>query len=198
MKPSIYTRTGDKGRTRIGGGQAVEKNDARIDAFGEVDHINSWCGLVEASLIKDGHSEDIRKDLHTIQQFLFDCTSDLSIPNGHRDYKITGEHVTWLEERIDHYDPELPEIMYFIIPGGSESASWLHILRTETRNVERKIVTFMQAEPEQVNPFVLKFINRLSDYFFVVARLMNTRQGIEDVPYERSERVFHISNDKRK
>lgn len=198
MKPSIYTRTGDKGRTRIGGGQAVEKNDARIDAFGEVDHINSWCGLVEASLIKDGHSEDIRKDLRTIQQFLFDCTSDLSIPNGHRDYKITGEHVTWLEERIDHYDPELPEIMYFIIPGGSESASWLHILRTETRNVERKIVTFMQAEPEQVNPFVLKFINRLSDYFFVVARLMNTRQGIEDVPYERSERVFHISNDKRK
>ena len=198
MKPSIYTRTGDKGRTRIGGGQAVEKNDARIDAFGEVDHINSWCGLVEASLIKDGHSEDIRKDLRTIQQFLFDCTSELSIPNGHRDYKITGEHVTWLEGRIDHYDPELPEIMYFIIPGGSESASWLHVLRTETRNVERKIVTFMQAEPEQVNPCVLKFINRLSDYFFVVARLMNTRQGIEDVPYERSERVFHVSKEKRK
>ncbi|MGP6139064.1 MULTISPECIES: cob(I)yrinic acid a,c-diamide adenosyltransferase [unclassified Jeotgalibaca] len=197
MKPSIYTRTGDKGKTRIGGGKAVDKNDARVDAFGEVDHINSWCGLVEATLAKENHAEDVQQDLRIIQQFLFDCTSDLSIPKGHREYKITTEHIEWLEGRIDAYDAIPPEILYFIIPGGTVAASWLHVLRTETRNAERTIVSFMQADPEEVNPFVLKFVNRLSDYFFVVARVMNVRNDVVDVPYERSEKVFHVSREKR-
>lgn len=198
MKPSIYTRTGDKGRTRIGGGTAVNKNDARVDAFGEVDHINSWCGLVEATLAVDEKASDIREDLRVIQQFLFDCTSDLSIPKGHRDYKIMAEHITWLEGRIDALDSIAPEIQYFIIPGGTVAASYLHVLRTETRNAERTIVRFIQEEPEEVNPFVLKFVNRLSDYFFVVARVMNVRHEIEDVQYERSEKVFHVSRENRK
>lgn len=198
MKPSIYTRTGDKGRTRIGGGTAVNKNDARVDAFGEVDHINSWCGLVEATLAVDEKASDIRADLRVIQQFLFDCTSDLSIPKGHRDYKIMAEHITWLEGRIDALDSIAPEIQYFIIPGGTVAASYLHVLRTETRNAERTIVRFIQEEPEEVNPFVLKFVNRLSDYFFVVARVMNVRHEIEDVQYERSEKVFHVSRENRK
>lgn len=197
MKPAIYTRTGDKGKTRIGGGTAVDKNDARVDAFGEVDHINSWCGLVEATLATDEKASDIREDLRVMQQFLFDCTSDLSIPKGHRDYKITAEHIEWLEGRIDALDSIAPEIQYFIIPGGTVAASYLHVLRTETRNAERTIVRFMQEEPEEVNPFVLKFVNRLSDYFFVVARVMNVRHEIEDVQYERSEKVFHLSREKR-
>jgi len=197
MKPAIYTRTGDKGRTRIGGGMAVDKNDARVDAFGEVDHINSWCGLVEATLVTDEKASDIREDLRVIQQFLFDCTSDLSVPKGHREYKITAEHLTWLEGRIDALDAIAPEIQYFIIPGGMVAASYLHVLRTETRNAERTLVRFMQVEPEEVNPFVMKFVNRLSDYFFVVARVMNVRHEVADVPYERSEKVFHVSREKR-
>lgn len=197
MKPSIYTRTGDKGKTRIGGGMAVDKNAARVDAFGEVDHLNSWCGLVEATLAADEKADDIRQDLRTIQQFLFDCTSDLSIPKGHREYKISADHVTWLEGRIDTYDAEVSEILYFIIPGGTVAASYLHVLRTETRNAERTVVRFMQEEPEEVNPFVLKFINRLSDYFFVIARVMNARHDVADVPYKRSEKVFHVSREKR-
>lgn len=197
MKPSIYTRTGDRGKTRIGGGKAVDKNDARVDAFGQVDALNSWSGLVEATLASENKADDIREDLRIIQQFLFDCTSDLSIPKGHRDYKISAEHIKWLESRIDAYDSIPPEIMYFIIPGGTVAASWMHVLRTETRNAERTIVSFMQEEPEEVNPYVLKFVNRLSDYFFVVARVMNVRHDIPDVPYERSEKVFHVSREKR-
>ncbi|AZP03957.1 cob(I)yrinic acid a,c-diamide adenosyltransferase [Jeotgalibaca ciconiae] len=197
MKPSIYTRTGDKGKTRIGGGKAVEKNDARINAFGEVDHINSWCGLVEASLAKNPYAGDIREDIRTIQQFLFDCTSDLSVPQGYRDYKITGEHIEWLEGLVDRYSEEPPETFYFIIPGGTEAASWMHVLRTTTRNAERSLVTFIQEEPEEVNPHVLKFVNRLSDYFFIVARVLNVRNEVADVPYDRSEKVFHVSREKR-
>ena len=197
MKPPIYTRTGDTGKTRIGGGTAVEKNDARVDAFGELDHVNSWCGLVEATLAKDKHADDIRKDLRTIQQFLFDCTSDLSVPSGHRENKITAEHIQWLEQKIDEHSKETSEIQYFIIPGGTEASGWMHVLRTTTRNAERKVVTFMQAEPEEVNPFVLKFVNRLSDYFFEVARVLNERNKVEDIAYERSEKVFYLSKEER-
>lgn len=197
MKPSIYTRTGDKGRTRLGGGKAVYKNDLQVDAFGDIDHLNSLCGLARTYVQKDEHAIDIQEDLLTIQQFLFDCSSDLSIPKGHREYKITQQHIDWLEEKINVYDEEPPEILYFIIPGGTEAASWLHVLRTTTRNTERKIVSFMQAEPEEGNPFVLTFINRLSDYFFVIARVLNVRNNTEDVPYERSEKVFHVSREKR-
>ncbi|UJF16120.1 cob(I)yrinic acid a,c-diamide adenosyltransferase [Jeotgalibaca sp. MA1X17-3] len=197
MKPPIYTRTGDKGKTRIGGGTAVGKSDHRVEAFGELDHVNSWCGLVEATLAKDAYAEDIRKDLRITQQFLFDCTSDLSVPHGYREYKITADHLTWLEEKIDTYSKETSEIQFFIIPGGTESSSWLHVLRTTTRNAERKVVAFMQAEPEEVNPFVLKFVNRLSDYFFEVARVINQRNQVEDVAYERSEKVFHLSKEER-
>lgn len=197
MKPSIYTRTGDKGDTRIGGGKAVRKNAARLEAFGELDHVNSWCGLAEAVLAKGENTQDLREDLRIIQQFLFDCTTDLSIPKGHREYKITPDHIAWLEGKIDQYSDEAPEILYFIIPGGSEASSWLHVLRTTTRNAERKIVSFLDAEPDEVNPHVLKFVNRLSDYFFVIARVANARLGVEDVPYERSERVFHVSKEKR-
>lgn len=197
-KPPIYTRTGDTGRTRLGGGKAVYKNDDQVEAFGEVDHINSWCGLAVSVLVKEEKVQDIRADLLEIQQFLFDCTSDLSIPKGHREYKIGEEHVAWLEDRINQYSEEPPETMYFIIPGGTEAASWMHVLRTTTRNAERKIVSFMQESPEEGNPFVLKFVNRLSDFFFVVARVLNVRQGTEDVPYQRSEKVFHVSKEKRK
>ena len=130
-----------------------------------------------------------------IQQFLFDCSSDLSIPKGHREYKIAQDHIDWLEKKIDGYSEEPEETQYFIIPGGTELASWFHILRTTTRDAERRIVTFMEQEPEEVNPFVLKFINRLSDYLFVVARVANARKGVPDVPYERSEKVFRISGE---
>ncbi|WP_373836579.1 cob(I)yrinic acid a,c-diamide adenosyltransferase [Jeotgalibaca arthritidis] len=197
MSYSIYTRTGDKGKTRIGGGKAVEKNHARIHAFGEVDHINSWCGVLEAKLSQDDQATDIQSDIRTIQQFLFDCTSDLSVPRGHREDKITASHIEWLEGLIDRYSTEPPETMYFIIPGGTEASSWAHVLRTTTRNAERVIVTFMQDEPNEVNPFVLTFINRLSDYFFVIARVLNVRHDQVDVPYERSEKVFHVSKETR-
>lgn len=192
MKYSIYTRTGDKGNTRIGGGKALPKNAERIEAFGALDGLNSWFGLVGT---KNDCGEDIQEDMALIQQFLFDCSSDLSIPKGHREYKIAQDHIDWLEKKIDGYSEEPEETQYFIIPGGTELASWFHILRTTTRDAERRIVTFMEQEPEEVNPFVLKFINRLSDYLFVVARVANARKGVPDVPYERSEKVFRISGE---
>ena len=191
MKYKIYTRTGDEGKTRLGGGQAVSKNAKRVEAYGEIDDLNSWFGLVQS---KVDIGEDIKADIALIQQLLFDCSTDLSIPKGHREYKMTKEHIVWLESRIDNYSDEPEETQYFIIPGGTELAGWFHILRTTTRNAERRIVDFLEEEPEEVNPFVLQFINRLSDYLFILARVANARKGVPDVPYERSEKVFRVAN----
>jgi len=188
MKPTIYTRTGDKGKTRIGGGKALSKNAKRVEAYGEIDDLNSWFGLVQTKI---DIGEDVKTDVALIQQLLFDCSTDLSIPKGYRDYKMTKEHIVWLENRIDSYSEEPEETQYFIIPGGTELAGWFHILRTTTRNAERRIVDFLEEEPEEVNPFVLQFINRLSDYLFILARVANVRKGVQDIPYERSEKVFH-------
>lgn len=132
--------------------------------------------------------EDLTAELLTIQHELFDCGGDLAIVTERKDYKLTEESVSFLETRIDAYTAEAPELKKFILPGGSKGASLLHIARTITRRAERRVVALMKSE--EIHETVLRYLNRLSDYFFAAARVVNARSGIGDVEYERSAIVF--------
>lgn len=183
----LYTKTGDAGNTKLVGGRTVSKASERVASYGTIDELNSWLGylLIQVNPL---HS-DIRYDIEMIQQVLFDCGTDLATPDGHRDYRVDETQVTWLEDRIDMYAAEPPLIEQFIIPGGTLDASLLHIARTTTRRAERHIVGLMSTD--KINAAVLRFVNRLSDYFYAVARAVNARQGTADVFYQNSDNVFH-------
>jgi cob(I)alamin adenosyltransferase len=182
----IYTRTGDKGQTSIIGGR-VEKDDIRVHAYGTVDEVNSFVGQAMTELTPETFS-DILAELEKIQHELFDCGGDLSTIEGKRPYKVTKDMVTFLEERIDSYIEEAPELERFILPGGSKASAIVHLARTITRRAERHIVTL--AKVESINEIALQYVNRLSDYFFALARVINAREGVKDVEYERSAIVF--------
>ena len=182
----IYTRTGDKGYTRIVGGIQLAKDEARVVAYGTVDELNSIVGII-ASL--DETKPQLRTELMQIQQYLFDCGNDLATPHGKNPYRVTKELTLWLESRIDAYADIPPVVESFILPGGTTLASTLHFARTVARRAEREIVTFQWTN--DMNDEVLKFVNRLSDYFFAIARVVNTQANVKDVLYERSGRVVH-------
>lgn len=183
----IYTRTGDKGYTRIIGGMQLAKDSERIKAYGTIDELNSFVGYA-ITLIKNNDS--LKKELTQIQQCLFDCGNDLATPNGKGTYRVTSALTKWIEKCIDAHVDIPPEVESFILPGGSQAASILHICRTIARRAEREIVTFQWTN--DMNEEVLIFVNRLSDYFFSVARVANVNEGIKDVLYERGGKVFHI------
>lgn len=188
----IYTRTGDKGYTRIVGGIQLAKDEARVVAYGTVDELNSIVGII-ASL--DETKPQLRTELMQIQQYLFDCGNDLATPHGKNPYRVTKELTLWLESRIDAYADIPPVVESFILPGGTTLASTLHFARTVARRAEREIVTFQWTN--DMNDEVLKFVNRLSDYFFAIARVVNTQANVKDVLYERSGRVFHTEITKK-
>lgn len=184
----IYTKTGDKGMTKLVGGSQVSKDSDRVESYGTVDELNSWLGF-SISMLSDQHSE-LKQELKQVQQFLFDVGTDLATPlEAERSLKLEGESVTWLEERIDRYTAEAPDIERFILPGGSQGASMMHMARTIARRAERQIVRLSWTA--KLNGEVIMFVNRLSDYFYAVARVINVREGVEDVFYERGEKVFH-------
>lgn len=184
----LYTRTGDQGTTRIIGGKSVHKNSAQVEAYGTVDELNSILGMLAAH---DDLWPELQTEIMEIQQYLFDCGNDLATPEASERYpfRLTSSHVTWLESRIDEYSDIPPAIESFILPGGSSLAALIHFARTVTRRAERCTVTLQQNQA--INPASLKFLNRLSDYFFALARLANHRLGKIDVLYERSGKVFH-------
>lgn len=200
----IYTRVGDKGQTKINGNYTVNKDSVRVEAYGTVDELNSFVGLAASS------SEawpGLKDELQQIQQFLFDCGNDLATSNTKKyPYRMDIEPTKWLESIIDEYSGEPKPLESFILPGGSRLASEFHVCRTITRRAERAVVSFNHylensEEVEQYetgrkeatpNPYVQMFINRLSDYFFAIARVANHRFEVEDVLYERSGKVFHL------
>ncbi|MBB6447686.1 cob(I)yrinic acid a,c-diamide adenosyltransferase [Bacillus benzoevorans] len=183
----IYTRTGDKGQTSIIGGR-VDKDDVRVEAYGTVDEANCFVGQAVTQLDKTIF-KDILDDLEKIQHELFDCGGDLANVTKNRPLKLTNEAITYLETRIDQMITEAPELERFILPGGSPAAATLHIARTITRRAERQIVTLMKQD-STVAELPLQFMNRLSDYFFAAARVVNFRLKVEDVQYIRSAPVF--------
>lgn len=185
---NIYTKTGDKGKTGVIGGR-LDKDHPRVEAYGTIDELNSWIGLA-INHLHDQRYADIVNVFGEIQQQLFDCCSDLvTLDTSRREYRITPEIVQYLERLIDQYTQETEAIDRFIIPGGSQPSVMLHVCRTITRKAERRVVTLMQQD-EPVNHEVLPYLNRLSDFLFVIARVCNARAGVTDVFYARSKKVF--------
>jgi len=164
-RPSkIYTRTGDDGTTGLGDGSRVPKDSARVEAYGTVDELNSVVGLL---LAVPGLPEEVTECLTEVQHELFDMGGELCIP-GHQ--MIRDEQVTRLEQELDRFNDALPPLKEFILPGGGPAAAACHLARTVARRAERRAWTLARAE--SVNPELLKYLNRLSDLLFVVARVL--------------------------
>lgn len=172
----IYTRGGDKGRTSLADGRRVPKHDLRVAAYGAVDEANATLGLARREA---GPYEAL---IGLIQNDLFDLGADLATPElenpPYPPLRITPSQVKRLEEEIDRLNADLKPLNSFVLPGGSAAASWLHLARTVTRRAERAM-TALSAR-EDINPEAIKYINRLSDLFFVMARHAND-QGKADV-----------------
>ena len=176
----IYTRTGDGGTTGLVDGSRVAKNDARMEAIGAVDEANSALGL--AAIALDGQPAHLAA-VQRIQNDLFDLGADLATPGddfapGPMTLRIVPDQATWLEGEIDRVNANLSALTSFILPGGSEAAARLHVARAAVRRAERVMTAMAALHP--VNPAALAYINRLSDYLFVLARAANAN-GAGDV-----------------
>ena len=174
----IYTKTGDDGTTSLGDGARVPKHAPRIAAIGDVDEANAVIGLLRTAL-RD--APDIDAMLARIQNDLFDVGADLSVPGeaGER-LRVTDALVTRLESEVAAMNASLPPLKSFILPGGSEAAAHAHVARTIVRRAERTVATLAVAEP--TNPVLLRYLNRLSDHLFILARVLNDN-GAADVTW---------------
>jgi len=191
----IYTKTGDKGQTGIIGGR-VDKDDIRVEAYGTVDELNGFVGQAITELDSDIFI-DVLEDLEKIQHELFDCGGDLASVAKKRPLKLKEDMVEYLEERIDVMVEETPKLERFILPGGTKPAATIHIARTIARRAERLVVALIKQD-ETVPPVTLQYLNRLSDYFFALARVINFRLEVDDVEYVRSAKVFREGRKKDK
>lgn len=179
----IYTRTGDDGTTGLVDGSRVAKHGLRIEAIGRVDEANSAIGLAGACLGEGEHAAALRR----IQNDLFDLGADLATPASDGDFapsemmlRVVPAQVEWLEGAIDAATGVLAPLTSFVLPGGSEEAARAHVARASVRAAERAVTALAEREP--VNPAALAYVNRLSDYLFVLARLLNAK-GEEDVKW---------------
>ena len=175
----IYTRTGDDGSTGLGDGTRIAKDSARVNAYGTVDEANSCIGLLLAATLPD----DVRELLVRIQHQLFDLGGELCIP-GHA--AIFDADVDALEARLDHYNDDLPPLKDFILPGGGEAAARCHIARTVVRRAERETVALSRLE--SVRPEAVRYLNRLSDLLFVLARVLARAGGHGEVTWNHERR----------
>ncbi len=190
----VYTRTGDKGTTRLVGGQLREKSDIRVKCYGEVDELNSVIGGCIEMLKKDQFTEPRWKDLSTIliriQHELFNLgTTIATLPENivPEMPQVRVEDITKLENEIDEFNYDLPTLHSFVLPGGSEVNVWFHLARTVCRRVERSCVELMQTE--QLDMIVIQYLNRLSDALFVWSRWVNKAQNCKEQlwePFDRS------------
>ena len=171
----IYTKTGDKGDTALGDGSRVSKDSERVIAYGSVDELNASIGIV-----KNYASQEMKKMLSEIQNDLFDLGADLCVPDENKSQKklrISNNQVQKLESNIDTMNKTLKPLKSFILPGGSKTASFMHLSRTICRRAERSLVTLNRKET--INENALKYLNRLSDWLFVASRLDNQENSSE-------------------
>jgi cob(I)alamin adenosyltransferase len=175
----IYTRTGDKGTTGLGDGSRVEKDNLRVEAFGTVDELNSTVGLV----LTEKLPVSVRSILNRVQHELFDLGGELCIPGTSL---IPDSYVKGLEVDLDLLNADLPPLKDFILPGGSESAARCHLARTVCRRAERLVVAL--ARDEDVNPETVRYLNRLSDFLFVAARVLARADGGSEVLWVHGDR----------
>jgi len=179
----VYTRFGDGGNTQIGGGAVVSKASLRVEAIGTVDELNAFVGVVR-SFLRD---EALNRRLEALQHELFTVGADLAVPLPAEAPRITDAHVKRLEEEIDQWNAHLPPLKEFILPAGSPALVFLHVCRTVCRRLERVVVRL--AGEEQLSSHLLPYINRLSDWFFVLARMVGHLEQQEET-YARFSRRF--------
>ena len=183
----IYTKTGDKGSTSLFGGVRVPKYHKRVETYGTIDELNSYVGLLRDQSI----AEHLKKSLLKIQNELFVIGSILATPPEKEKLKsgkerlqiekINEQHIIYLEKEIDKMNEELPAMTHFILPGGHTTVSYCHITRNICRRAER--LTVLLAEETYVNEFILSYLNRLSDYLFVLARKLTKDLQVKETPW---------------
>lgn len=177
----IYTRTGDAGDTRLATGETVRKCDPRVEAYGAVDETNAVLGLARLHTRGEPVLDPM---LARIQNELFDLGADLATPErgralGWEPLRIVDSQVERLEREIDQLNADLPPLNSFVLPGGTEAATWLHLARTVSRRAERIAVELAGQPEEPVSAPSLKYLNRLSDFLFVASRWLNAQQGAD-------------------
>lgn len=185
MSQKIYTKTGDKGKTSLLGGNKVPKSHLRIESYGNVDELNSFLGL-----LKDQEAVEtrIKQQLYWIQETLFSLGSILAAKSDFKGFelpKITHIEIKQIEQWIDHYDNQLPPLKNFILPGGHQAVSLCHVCRTVCRRTERSVTRL--SENEELDENIIPFLNRLSDYFFILARKLSKDLNVPETPWVPSE-----------
>jgi cob(I)alamin adenosyltransferase len=177
----IYTKTGDQGSTSLFGGKRVSKADLRIDTYGTVDELNSWIGVLRDQSVNQSRKEILVE----IQDRLFTIGSILATEPENKKVKIPSlaeSDIELLENKMDAMDAVLPPMRFFVLPGGNASVSFGHVARTVCRRAERLIIAL--SETEKVDPLVIKYMNRLSDYLFVLCRIMTQELKAEETPWK--------------
>jgi cob(I)alamin adenosyltransferase len=170
---SIYTRTGDTGTTALFGGKRVLKCEELVDVYGSIDELNSWIGYIVSQI----EVVDVRIFLQAVQSDLFSIGSVLAGWNG--SLASLNNRIDQMEARIDIMEKELPPLTNFILPGGSSLGAFIHVVRGVCRKVERQTVAL--AQKQTVDPMIIKYVNRLSDLFFMLARFINKNANVEEV-----------------
>jgi len=176
----IYTKTGDTGKTSLLGGKRVYKSDLRIDAYGTVDELNSYIGLLKDQEVNGKRGELLKE----VQDRLFTIGATLATEPGKENVKkpdLHEEDLELLEKEIDMMESALTPLRHFILPGGHQVVSFCHIARTVCRRTERCVIDLMQVE--HVDEIIVKYLNRLSDYLFVLGRLIAQELGVEEVTW---------------
>jgi cob(I)alamin adenosyltransferase len=177
----IYTKTGDKGTTALFGGKRVSKADLRIDTYGTVDELNSWIGVLRDQEVNHQRGEELIE----IQDRLFTVGSMLATEPGNTKVKIPSlveSDITFLEKKIDGMDAVLEPMKVFVLPGGHPSVSFGHVVRTVCRRAER--LTIALDAQEKIDPLVIQYLNRLSDYLFVLCRMMAKELNAPETPWK--------------
>lgn len=173
----VTTKTGDDGKTSLADGQRITKNHPIINALGDLDHLNSIIGWAEAASSNKIYSQDLKN----IQQDIFNISGDISLPDGDTAL-LSIDRIDYLEEKIKEMSNDLPPLKEFILPGGSEFNSRLHIARTTCRNSERSLVAMHQKQER--NDLHAKYLNRLSDYLFLLARVVRLKKNQKEEHWE--------------
>lgn len=192
MTFKIYTKTGDKGETSLYGGTRVSKAAARVESYGTLDELNAFIGLAKAEISDEKVLSQLQKiqfDLFTVGSEAATPTDKMLLANGKSrlDLMISEKEITELERWMDDFDAELVPLRFFILPSGGKAAATIHVCRTVCRRAERSMVFL--SETEEVRPELIKYLNRLSDYFFVLARYISKISGEKEDFWNPSERA---------
>lgn len=181
-KSLLYTRTGDDGTTSLANGTRTHKNSPRLEAYGTVDELNAWLGVIASRASVPPQEEDC---LQRLMNTMFNLGAYLATPGSDAaSFGLTAEAIENLERNIDHVDSLLEPMHCFILPAGATTGAFAHVARTVCRRAERRVLAL--AETEDVDIHAIRLLNRLSDYLFALGRLLNQQKGVADMPWNKN------------